>query len=813
MLALPADRSAPHTPSRDRGGRGWLLLFFAGLVGALLTGLPTAGLGAWLVSLGGSWFYLVLGLVLSLGALLGFLGRRGLAVALLGAAVLGTLAWSVFEIAAKGWMPAWPIDLAARTGLVAALFALTLLGYALARGGALRTVVLLGTGGGGAALAALVALGWERPVSPTEQIAATASPPDTDWTAFGGSPEGRRFQAIGQITPENVAGLTEAWRFRTGDEQPNDRVFYAAQNTPLKIGDTLFLCSPGNKVFALDPGTGEERWRFNPKVEPRVMESMFSAACRAVGYHQSAGGGDALCSARVFVTVADGRLAALDARSGAPCTGFGTNGVVDLTAGMGIAEPGHASSNSGPAVIGDLVLVGQQVSDNQRRDAPSGVVRAYDAQTGALRWAWDAKRLDRPREPLATGEIWPQGTPNVWNVISGDPALGLVFLGTGNPGNDHWGGNRDPEDDEYASTVVAVDLASGDTRWHFRTVLNDRFDYDIGAQPVVADVSVDGATRRAVIQATKTGSLFVLDALTGEPLRTVENKPVPTGALPGETLSPVQPQSTFYPNLAGVPGPDPERIDASHAFGVSPIDAALCRIDYHRMRYEGIYTPPSEEGLGTLLFPGTVGGPNWGGIAVDEARGIAIGNHSRLANRVEMIANADFSETPIGDGGRRPDQDVAPQAGAPWGVDRPMWLSPLGVPCIAPPWGFLWAVDLASGALLWSQPLGTGFDMGPLGVPTFLRVPLGTPNLGGPVMTASGVTFIAAAQDDFFRAFETRTGRLLWSARLPAGGQAGAMTYMHAGRQYVAIVATGHAQLQTTPGDSLVVYALPEGTE
>ena len=798
----------------------WGVFYLVVAASALLVGLPTLGLGLWLIALGGNWFYALLGLALSLAGLLSFLGHRRLPTAIMVGAAAATILWSLAEIGLKGWMPAWLVDLAARSGLVVLLAALSLLAFAMERRGPgtgrARVAVLSVLAGGIVAAAALVAVFWERPVDPQQPAEATIPfPADTDWVAFGGTPEGRRYQDISQITPQNISGLAEAWRFSTGDVQPNDRVFYSSQNTPLKVGDTLILCSPGNKVFALDPGTGEERWRFDPQVEPRAMESMFSAACRAVAFFESDGlpangPGDAPCQRRIFVAVADGRLVALDAGSGSLCPGFGTQGVVDLTEGMDIREPGHASSNSGPAVVGNLVLVGQQVSDNQRRDAPSGVVRAFDAMTGALVWAWDAKRIDRPMQPLAEGEIWPQGTPNVWNVISGDEGLGLVFLGTGNPGNDHWGGNRDPEDDEYASAVVAVDLASGETRWHFRTVLNDRFDYDIGAQPVVADIDVDGTRRRAVIQATKTGSLFVLDAETGEPLRPVDYKPVPTVALEGEQLSPVQPQSVFYPNLAGLPGPDPEVIDARHAFGLTPIDAALCRIQYHRMRYEGIYTPPEEEGLGTLLFPGTVGGPNWGGIAVDERRGIAIGNHSRLANRVEMIRNEDFDEVPIGDGGRRPDQAVAPQAGAPWGVDRPVWLSPLGVPCIAPPWGFLWAVDLASGALLWSEPLGTGYDMGPLGIPTFLRVAMGTPNLGGAVLTASGLAFIAAAQDDFLRAYETRTGRMLWSARLPAGAQAGAMTYMHEGRQYVAIVATGHARFETTPGDELIVYALPQ---
>ncbi|MHA6723908.1 outer membrane protein assembly factor BamB family protein [Sphingomonas sp. RS2018] len=789
---------------------GVVLLVTQAIAGLL--GLAMVALGLWLIVVGGNIYYALCGALLTVGAISSWRGRQRLGLSLLGGAVLLSVVWALWEIAGKGWQPVWAIDLAARIGVIAGLFAVALLAWLLGRpgGAARRRPVWAVVGGLVIVGVAGVALAWERPVAPPGSGSVIASPADTDWTAFGGDNAGQRFSPAAQITPGNVRQLREAWRFETGDAAPNDRVSYAAQNTPLKVGDSLFLCSPGNMVFALDPATGAERWRYDPKVAPRAMESMFIAACRAVGYHAQPGDGGAVCAARVFVAAADGRLIALDAVRGTVCGGFGQGGTVDLTAGMGLREPGHASSNSGPAVVGDLVLVGQQVSDNQRRDAPSGVVRAYDATSGELRRAWDAKRIDRPGTPLAPGEIWPVGTPNVWNVISADERMGLVFLATGNAGNDHFGGNREAADDRFSSAVVAVDLASGATRWVFRTVERDRFDYDLGAQPVVTDLAIGGSVRRVVIQGTKTGSLFVLDAATGRPVRPVARVAVPQGGVQGETLSPTQPQSVFYPNFAGLPGRDPERIDARHAFGLTPIDAALCRIQFHRMRYDGIYTPPTDKGLGTLLYPGTIGGLNWGGLAIDPARGLVVTNNSRLANQVRLIPRAKVDDPAIGDGGRRPDQAVAPQKGAPWGVDRPIWLSILGVPCNTPPWGFIAATDLATGKLAWSRPLGTGFDAGPLDIPMRLRIPLGTPNLGGAVTTASGLTFIAAAQDDYLRAFETATGRLLWTGRLPAGGQASAMTYMHRGRQYVAIGATGHKQLKTKAGDALVVYALPD---
>lgn len=803
-----------RAPTAMPAHRHWhlALMTVTGIGG--LVGVALVALGAWLLALGGTLWYFAMGLLMVAAPLLAWRAAAGGAVAALGLAAALSLGWGLWEIAGKGWMPAWGVDLAGRVGLPAALFALALACWAMLRRAA-RGWILGGLGASLAALAVLVVVHWERPegaarAAPSGSVAAAGAA--EDWTAYGGTLAGHRFSSAGQITPANVARLREAWRFSTGDLQPNDRVYFSSQNTPLKVGDGLYLCSSSNIVFALDPATGQERWRFDPGVPPAAMEQLFSVACRSVGYFAQPGAAaGATCAERIYVATADGRLIALDARGGTPCPGFGEGGTVDLTAGMGLRAAGFASSTQGPTVAGGLVIVGQQVSDNQRRDAPSGVVRAYDAVTGAFRWAWDAKWLDRPHEQPGPGETWPRGTPNVWNAIAADEELGLVFLGTGNAANDHFGGNREEADDAFSSAIVAVDLASGAFRWVFRTVERDRWDYDVGAQPVVLDLPVEGAPRRVVVQATKTGSVFVLDARTGEAVRPVEYRPAPQGGLPGEVLAPAQPQSVAYPNFAGRPGADPERLDPRHAFGLTPIDAAWCRIGFHRMRYEGMYTPPTEAPAGMLLMPGTIGGPNWGGIAVDLPSNVMVTNHSRLPNAVRMIPRAAVQDVPVGDGGSRPDQEVAPHAGSPWGVLRPIWMSPLDVPCIAPPWGYIAATDLVSGRLLWSRPLGTGFDMGPLGIPSRLRLQIGTPNIGGAVATAGGLVFIAAAQDNWLRAFETATGRMVWSARLPAGGQAGPMAYMHEGRQYVAIKATGHARLQTAPGDSLVVFALPDG--
>lgn len=804
--------TAPHLTPWAR-----LLLGLLGLV-LLILGGGTAWFGVQLAWAGGNWYYMIAGILLAIAGLAQIGGLARVGVPLQALVLLGTVIWSLWEIWGKGFLPAWGADFAGRVGVIAALFFLSALIAAAGTPRPLRAPGLLRLTFGAAAVVGVAAVGlialyWERVQSPSDlaQIAPAPLPEGMndagEWPAYGGSAHGQAFTPARQITPQNVAGMTEVWRARTGDLPPNDRVFYSAQNTPTVVEGRLFTCTPSNQVLALDPATGAELWRFDPGATLEDMESLFSAACRTV-VHYRVPDATGPCAARVHVAVVDGRMYGLSAETGEVCTDFGDQGIVDLTLGMGMQETGLASSTSGPALVGDALIVGQQVSDNQRRDAPSGVVRAYDAATGDLLWSWDALRQGQSQEPLAEGEVYPRGTPNVWNIISGDPQAGLVYIGTGNSANDHWGGSRTQPEDRFTAAVVALDLETGETVWDFATVVHDLWDYDIGAQPIVGDVTIDGQTVRAVIQGTKTGSIFVFDAATGEPLTDIEMRPAPQGALPGDWTAEAQPQSVRYPNFAALPGPEPEVIDARHAFGMTPLDAAMCRLEFQRMRYEGMFTPPTDDPGGMLLFPGTIGGLNWGGLGLDRDRNIVITNHSRLPNKVVMVPRDEVGELPVGMGGARPDQDVAPHYFSPYGVDRPIWLSALEVPCIAPPWGFVAATDLDSGELLWSQPLGTGFDTGPLNLPTFLKLPIGTANVGGPLVTATGLTFIAASQDNWLRAYETATGRLLWQGRLPAGGQASPMSYEVDGRQYVVIIAAGHERLMTDMGDYIVAFAL-----
>ncbi len=817
----------------------WCLLLGAAFL--IVIGLLMAGLGLWLATLGGSWYYLLAGLASVASGVAAVYYRARLAVVMMAGVVAGTWVWSMWEIHAKGWMHSWGFDLAGRTGVLTGLLALMTLGLFLQRRrqGRARDPVLAAAVGivllvpltlmfSGNASDNAERFAEARPENQRLTIQGGTRPPRRDpaslgraampggpeeWSAYGASNLGQRYSTANQINPSNVGQLEQVWEFNTRDGQPTERVPYAFENTPLKIDDLLYVCTPSAQVFALDAGTGETSWHFDPQVPPEAMEHSFSATCRSVAYHEQPMDQGQTCARRIMVGTLDSRLIALDARTGEPCPDFGQQGVLNVGEGMGNQALGLSANNSGPTVVGDRVILGQHVSDNQRRDAPSGVVRAFDVFTGEFLWAWDARRTDRPQEPLEEGEVWPRGTPNVWSVISADEELGLVFLATGNAANDHWGGDRTPEDERFTSALVAVDAATGETRWHFSTVNHDLWDYDLGAQPTIVDMIIGGTARRVVLQATKTGFLYAFDAATGEPLTPIEEREVPQGAAPGDWVAETQPVSRFYPNFGARPGPEPETISERHIFGLTPIDALACRIHFHHIRYEGIFTPPTAQGQGMLMVPGALGGINWGGISVNPDEQIAIINNSRLANRIQLIPRDEVEDPPAGEGVSAADQSVLPQAQAPYGVIRPAWLSFIGVPCLGPPWGYLSAVDLRTGKMLWNQPLGTGFDTGPLGLPTFIKIRIGTPNMGGSINTAGGLTFIAATQDHFLRAFHTRTGELLWEGRLPAAAQATPMTYMHEGRQYVVIAAGGHAQMATAMGDTLRVFALPDQTE
>jgi len=617
--------------------------------------------------------------------------------------------------------------------------------------------------------------------------------PVAGWPVWGGDAGGSRHSPLDEITRENVADLELAWTFRTGDYRESGPVRTSFQATPVLHDDTLFLCTPFDRVFALDAESGEERWVFDPGVD---RENLRHYTCRGVTLHEDpALPAAAPCRLRVLVGTVDARLLALDGATGARCADFGANGEVNLLRGLGDVALGEVKAYSTPTVIGDVVAIGTTVSDNKRADAPGGVVRGYDVRSGALRWAFDpAPPGTPPLPPGPDGPRFQRGTPNAWGVFSADPARDLLFVPTGNPSNDFYRGGRG-DIDHYGSSVVALRGTTGELVWHFQTVHHDLWDYDVGAQPNALEVPVNGRRQAALAQPTKVGHVFLLDRETGAPLFPVEERSAPASDVPGEATAPTQPVPTRPAPL------HPERIGEDDLFGLTPIDRADCRERLAALRNEGPYTPPSLRG--SLQYPGVAGGVNWGSAAWDPARDLLVLVQARTAMVQRLIPREEVATTPADP----PFAILFPQLGAPYGLLQSVFVSSWGVPCTKPPWGELVSLDLARGEVAWRVPFGTTRGLAPW--PFWLA--WGLPGMGGPLVTASGLVFIGAAMDGYFRAFDVETGAELWRDALPAGGQANPLTYRVRpdGRQYVVIAAGGHGSLGTEKGDFVVAYALP----
>ena len=627
-----------------------------------------------------------------------------------------------------------------------------------------------------------------------------------DWAHYGGDEFGQRYSPLTEIDRSNVGELEKVWVHHTGElgegfARPDKLAFEA---TPILIDATLYLTTPTNIVIALDAATGVERWRYDPMIDRNKRYS--ESTSRGVSawrepYPKAAG----VCSLRLFFGTLDARLVAIDGRTGRPCVDFGVGGEVDLKAGIRIRDPEDYLVTSPPAVFRDLIIVGSAIGDNRAVDIERGVVRAFNARTGELKWSWDpipVQSSDPASREWNAAAAARTGGANAWGVMSVDPARGLLFVPTGSASPDFYGGER-LGPNRYANSLVALDAATGKIAWHQQLVHHDLWDFDVAAQPVLVDLVRDGRNVAAVVQATKMGLVFVFDRETGAPLFEIRERPVPRSSIPGEQPSPTQPFPELPPPLV-----NHARVDADDAWGLTFWDRGKCRELIGKLHSEGIYTPPTLQG--TILYPSYVGGTNWGSIAFDSERQWAIVPVSQLPMVVTLLKPDDVR--PMAGSGDYPESEFALQTGTPYGMRREALLSPFGLPCTAPPWGSLSAVDLRSGEIKWQVPLGSTRDLAPFFVPSRT---FGTPNVGGPIVTAGGLIFIGAAMDNYLRAFDVETGKELWKGRLPAGGQATPMTY-RAGpgnRQFVVIAAGGHGGLGTKQGDSVVAYALPREEE
>ncbi len=603
---------------------------------------------------------------------------------------------------------------------------------------------------------------------------------DTGWPQYGGDQGGQRHSGATQITPANVGHLHQVWSYSTGAlvRHAGSVSKSAFENTPILDEGKLFVCSAFQEVSALDPGTGTEIWRFDPHLpDDKAIDFPNSFNCRGLAYWKGADG-----RGRIFLAANNRRLYALDAASGKPIPSFGDHGSAVIYDGK-LERPGQMQFSSPPIVSHGIVVVGSSLDDNQRVDELRGTVRAFDAMTGAPKWSFDPVQ----------GAGMRAGAANAWAPLSADDARGLVYVPTSSPSPDFWGGYR-TGDDRYTSAIVALKIDTGEVAWSFQAVHHNVWDYDLPAQPTLGTVTYKGETAPALLQATKQGLLFTINRETGKPLIPVEERNVPQGAAPGDRLSPTQPFPVAPPPLA------PSKITAEDAYGLTFWDRGKCRDAIQSARHEGLYTPPSIQG--TLIYPFTGGGTNWGGLSFDAGHDVVFVNTSSLIHEVTLIPAKEFDAMRAA----HPHEEISRNKGAPYGMWRRVVLSPFGIPCNPPPWGQLHAVDMHSGRILWSVPLGTTADVAPFS--QYVLGNSGMLNLGGPISTDSGLVFIAGTMDDYLRAFDARTGAELWKGRLPAGGQATPMTYLWKGKQYVVIAAGGHEKAGTKRGDQVIAFAL-----
>lgn len=778
-----------------------------------LVGLALLVGGVQLALLGGSWYYLIAGAAVIVSG--GLLFKRKAAGALLFLlVVIATGVWALAEVGANFWGLVPRLAPMLVLGLIAAL-ALRTLSPGARRWG-LRALVLQ---------ALLLVAGGVAVFMPHNTIQNTARkgteivndvPLVTDarsaansWKHYGRDADSTRFAPFDQINAQNVDQLQVAWTYRTGAQTGGGN---EDQNTPIQVGDSVYLCTPQNKVIALNAETGAEKWVF----DPQAKENKWWSRCRGVAYYEvpelksaPADSQPAACAARIITTDKQGRLWALDAKTGAVCSGFGDTGkgYTDLSVGMGEYQEFYYMPTSQPMVAGDRVIIGGWVWDGKKTNQPSGVVRSYSLKDGALEWAWDLGNAAITKLP-AEGQTYTPGTPNFWSHGAYDAALGLIYLPLGNATPDFWGAHRTPDMNKYATTVVALKADTGREAWHFQALHMDTWDYDNGTPPTLVDVpDGKGGKTPGLVLATKTHQLFLLDRSNGKPLAEVQERPAPQQTMTGDApAAPTQPWSAGMPQVAKL------EMTEKNMWGATMFDQLYCRIKFKQLRYEGPYTKLTDKM--TLIFPGYYGGFNWGGHTYDKRTGMLIVN-DMIMPQIGFLHPQEGAAEKLAELKKNDVTNASwathAQEGTPYQSIRGAFNSFLGLPCHQPSWGNLTAIDLNTKTIAWQVPVGTVQDSKLKGIPFGLPVPLGMPSLSGPFSTAGGLTFFAGTQDYYLRAFDNQSGKVLWKGRLPVGAQATPMTYLspESGRQFV-VVSAGGARMTADKGDYVVAYALPK---
>lgn len=820
--------------------------------------------GVQLLMLGGSFYYALMGALLAACAWLVFT-RNPLASTVYAAILVVTAVWSFMEAGLDfvGLLPrlaAW---------LVVGLWFLSPWHNAATKKSETRPIYVGGRWVGFASVAGalLLAIGAVQhwPVTEgTRDAKLIGDSAVTDWRFYGGVAGGQRFAQIDQINLETVGGLEKVWEYRTG-------VPYDFKQTPQMANGLVYICTAGSELIALDSDSGDQVWRHDTKTNvPGGIEnaSTFARTCRGLGYYEAPAEYTGECAKRIIAGTVDGRLVAVDAMTGQTCSSFGRDGEVNLLSGLGYAPLGNFMVTSAPLVAGNRVVTGGWVTDNQQIGNPSGVVRAYDTITGEFAWAWDMGKPGFQGLP-DEGQEYTRGTPNVWSNMSYDPELNLIYAPTGNSSPDYFDGDlRSKESEENASSIVAIDAATGIRKWVYQTVHRDIWDYDVPSQPVLIDIRKNGTGEiiPAVAQPTKRGEIFLLDRRTGVPIYDTPELPVPQNPAEGERVTATQP-------FSNLPHFRDDRLEQD-MWGVTPLDQLHCRIEYKKMRYEGIFTPPMRGGGGygtdqetwggTFQYPGNAGGFNWGSVSVDADNGLLIAAPMTMGNRIVLRSLEDREAMAAQNAARRAARDdhagpQAPAAGPGRGPgggqpdpaaaahrerfdqDRVLyrgdtapfmsdWRLPIpflnigsNLPCFEPPYGVLGVIDLNTNTLLWKRSLGSMKQSGPFGVQSGLPFMVGTPLQSGSMTTRGGLIFHAGTMDATLRAFDVRTGEVKWQDDLPGSAHATPMSYVGKdGRQYVVVTIPNPSWRyprdgNDTPVDGeggwVIAYALPKAAQ